>query len=107
MPATRCPQWDWDDALRGERQVRPRPVSSGTGVEERHFMALMMSNLYEALRQVHVSDELARKAAEEVAGYESQIAIIRSDLQLLKWMVGVNVGLTLIVLGRLFLPLAQ
>jgi len=67
----------------------------------------MMSNLYEALRQARVPDELARKAAEEVAGYESQIASIRSELQLVKWMVGVNVGLTLIVLGRWFLPLAR
>jgi hypothetical protein len=70
-------------------------------------MALMMSNPYEALRQAHVSDELARKAAEEVAGYESQIASIRSELQLVTWIVGVNVGLTPIVLGRLFLPLTQ
>jgi hypothetical protein len=66
-----------------------------------------MSNLYEALRQAQVPDELARKAAGEVAGYEAHIANLRSDLQLVKWMVGVNVGLTLIVLGRLFLPLAQ
>lgn len=69
-------------------------------------MALMMSNLYEALREAHVPEELARKAAEEVAGYESQIAGIRSDLGLLKWMVGVNTALTLIVLGRLFIALA-
>jgi hypothetical protein len=54
-----------------------------------------------------VADEFARKAAEEVAGYESHIAGIRSDLQLVNWMVGVNGGLTLIVVGRLFLPFAQ
>ena len=63
-------------------------------------MALMMSNLYEALRRANVPDDLARKAAEEVAGYESQMAAIRSDVQLLKWMVGTSVA---VGLGNLWL----
>lgn len=55
-------------------------------------MALRLGALHDALLNPGNAD-LARQAAEEVAGYESQIAGIRSDLKLLKWMVGLVIGL--------------
>ena len=37
----------------------------------------------------------ARKAAEEVAGYERELTGVKADLRLLKWMVGTNIALAL------------
>jgi hypothetical protein len=65
-------------------------------------MALMMGSLYDALRSSGVEDEKARKAAEEVAGYENRLASMESRLGLLTWMVGFNIALTVGVLWKLF-----
>ena len=54
-------------------------------------MAVMMGNLYDALKSAGADDEKARKAAE--------FAKVESDIALLKWMVGFNIGLTLLVAG--------
>jgi hypothetical protein len=66
-------------------------------------MALMLGQLYDALRAGNVPDEKARAAAEEVAKYEGEIGKlrpelgeIRADVRLLKWMSGF---LTAVVLG--------
>lgn len=65
-------------------------------------MALMVGSLYDALRSVGVDDEKARKAAEEVAGYDNRVGKVEADLTLLKWMVGTNVALTVAILWRVF-----
>ena len=62
-------------------------------------MAVMMGNLYSALKQAGADEESARKAADEIAGYENRFAKLDSDVALLKWMVGVNVGLSLLLVG--------
>ena len=64
-------------------------------------MALMMSSLYDALRSAGAADDTARKAAEEVAGYDNRFAKVESDLNLLKWMVGFNIATTAAVLLKL------
>jgi hypothetical protein len=56
-------------------------------------MALMLGRLYGALREAGASDAAAREAAEEVASYENQLAAIRSELRLIKWMLGFTIGL--------------
>jgi hypothetical protein len=63
-------------------------------------MAVMLSELYEALR--HPSEEQARKAAEEVAAYELRLARIESDLLVIKWMGGTLITLVLVLLGLSF-----
>jgi hypothetical protein len=60
-----------------------------------------MGSLYDALLAAHVSEEQARKAAEEVADYHERIGRIERDLTVLKWMVGTNIMLTVGVFGRL------
>lgn len=63
-------------------------------------MPLRMGYLYDALRTATgIDDEAARKAAEEVAGYDNRIAKVESDLTVLKWMVGTVIALVLINLG--------
>ncbi|MBV9251669.1 MAG: hypothetical protein JO227_20795 [Acetobacteraceae bacterium] len=51
--------------------------------------------------------DLARQAAEELAGYEAQFAMVRSDLRLLKWMASANLALTVVVLGSLLVMWAR
>ena len=62
-------------------------------------MAVMMGNLYDALRSAGADDEKARKAAEEIAAYDNRFAKVETDVALLKWMVGFNIGLSLLVAG--------
>jgi hypothetical protein len=69
-------------------------------------MALMLVQLYDALRAGNVPDDKARAAAEEVANYEGELSKLRieigerfremgerigrvePDVRLLKWMMG-------------------
>jgi hypothetical protein len=66
-------------------------------------MAMMMGNLYSALKQAGADDDNARKAAEEVATYDARMNTIESRLPVLTWMVDTNVALTLAIVGKLFL----
>jgi hypothetical protein len=76
-------------------------------------MALMLGQLYDALRAGNVPDDKARAAAEEVANYEGELSRLRpemgerfreagerigrveSDLRLLKWMNGFLIALVI------------
>lgn len=62
----------------------------------------MSSNLYRALQKANVPDDMARKAAEEVADYQRQIADMKADMLVLKWMTGTVIGLCLTILFKLF-----
>jgi len=65
-------------------------------------MALRLDALQDALLNAGAEPALAQKAAEELADYERQLAAMRTDLAVVKWMVGTNVALTLGVLWKLF-----
>jgi hypothetical protein len=65
-------------------------------------MALMLGQLYDALRSGNVPDDKARAAAEEVANYEGEIGGLRlelgevkADVRLLKWMMGFLIAVVL------------
>ena len=77
-------------------------------------MAVMMGNLYSALKQAGADEDNAKKAAEEVAGYENRIAdlktemktefaSVRGELSLVKWMLGINLAMTVALFVRLFI----
>lgn len=65
-------------------------------------MALMVGALYDALKDAGVADEKARKAADEVAGFDNWISGLEGRMVLLQWMVGTNIALTITVLWRVF-----
>lgn len=66
-------------------------------------MALMLGALHDALIAAGVPADKAQKAAEEVAGYESQLAEIKSDLRVVKWMLGVILaGIAVLILREFF-----
>ena len=56
-------------------------------------MAMMISELYDALLAAGAPEEKARKAAETMAGFENRFAKIEADLTVLKWMVGTSLVL--------------
>jgi hypothetical protein len=66
-------------------------------------MPMMLSKTYDAFLAAGATEEKARAAAEELAGYDSELGNIKSDLRLLKWMVGTNFAGNLAILFTLFL----
>ena len=69
-------------------------------------MALMLSKTYDALRAAGAPDDMAREAAEEIAGFEDRLTGIESGLKLLKWMLGFNLALSMAVAALLLRALA-
>jgi hypothetical protein len=72
-------------------------------------MATMISEVYDAFIASGAPEEKARKAAEALAAYQNRFAkmdydlsAIRGDINLLKWMDGVSLALTLGILCKLF-----
>jgi hypothetical protein len=70
-------------------------------------MAVMLGNLYGALREAGVPDDRAQKAAEEAAAstdvieLKKDVAQLKTDAAVLKWMGGLTLALVLAVLGLL------
>lgn len=65
-------------------------------------MPIMLEKLYDALRAGNVPDDKARAAAVEVAEFKDAIAAMRTDLAVLKGMIGINLALTLAIVVKLF-----
>ena len=64
-------------------------------------MSLRLGALQDAL--THPGDpDLARKAAEEVAGYENRLSSLDTRLAVLTWMVAFNIALTVAILWKVF-----
>ena len=70
-------------------------------------MSLRLGALHDALIDAGASPDTARKAAEEVAGYENRLAAIDARLVVLTWMAGTHVALTLGVFWMLFNVLSR
>jgi hypothetical protein len=64
-------------------------------------LASILGKLY-AVRAGGVPDDKAREAAEEVATYEKDLAEIKSDLRLLKWITGTTLAGVLALVIRVF-----
>ena len=67
-------------------------------------MATMISEVYDAFVSAGTPDDKARKAAEAIANYEKDIAGIRTDLAVVKWMVGLVLVTVVPLFIRAFLP---
>jgi len=65
-------------------------------------MAIRLGALQDALLDGGTKPELAQRAAEELADYEKRLASIDSRLSVLTAMVGTLIGLTLLVLGKVW-----
>jgi hypothetical protein len=65
-------------------------------------MALMLGKLDDALRAGGVPDEKARKAAEEVATDETDLAEIKADVRLLERITGTTLAGVLAPVSQTF-----
>jgi hypothetical protein len=67
-------------------------------------VALMVSELYDALREAGVAEEKARAAAEADARHETSLTEVRADIRTLRAEVRAITGFNtaLILLGRSF-----
>jgi hypothetical protein len=75
----------------------------------RWHMPIMLEKLYDALRAANVPDDKARAAAVEGASFEAKLAsfdlrlsAIEARLNLLQWMVGFNLAISVAIVIRLF-----
>jgi hypothetical protein len=62
-------------------------------------MAMQAGASRSALIAAGASEEKAEKAAEEAAGFDTRLAGIETRVSVLTWMVGANVGLTILALS--------
>jgi hypothetical protein len=63
---------------------------------------LLIQELYDALKSANVPDDKARAAAREVAKYDKELSDLRSDMNVLRWMVGVNLAISVALLFKVF-----
>ena len=71
-------------------------------------MTVIVTSLYDALISAGAKDNAARKAAEEAAGYEdkfgkleNRLSIVEAKINMLQWMMGINLALTAGILFKL------
>lgn len=65
-------------------------------------MALMMGELYQALRESGATDEQAQKAAAEVADFSKQLSEVKSDLAVVKAVTAATLALIIAMFIRTF-----
>lgn len=61
----------------------------------------MWSKAHDAFRATDTPDDKARKAAEEIAGFEDRLTPVESDPKLAKWMVGFHLALSMVTVALL------
>jgi hypothetical protein len=62
----------------------------------------MIEELYDALKSANVPDHKARTAARAVAKYDNQLSDLWSDMNVLKWMVGFDLAISVALLFEAF-----
>lgn len=69
---------------------------------------MIIEELYDALIEAGASEDKARAAARattfetRILEIKSDVSLLKSDVNLLRWMVGFNLALTVAVLFRVF-----
>jgi hypothetical protein len=66
-------------------------------------MAVMMGKLYTALIAADVAEDKAIAAAEEAASFQNDLAKVKADLLVVKWMCGVIIVMVLSLVTNTFL----
>ncbi len=70
-------------------------------------MTTMIVEVYDAFKSAGAEDDKALAAATAIADYQRDIADLRGDVRLIKWMVGFNLAFSLGVVMLLVRLLAS
>lgn len=62
-------------------------------------MITMRTEVYEAIRDLGISEEKARKAAHALSKREDYIHALKANTQFIKWMLCLILGLQITILG--------
>lgn len=65
-------------------------------------MTMMLTEVYDALKDVGANEDKARRAAEALADYQRDISELRGDTRLLKWIASTNLAFTMAILWKVF-----
>ena len=65
-------------------------------------MAILMGDLRAALVNAGAAEDLANKAATEVATYEARLAGVETRLSVLTWMSGATLAMCVTILFKVF-----
>lgn len=65
-------------------------------------MAVMIEELYDALKDAGATEDKARAAARAIARYETEMGDIRAILRLHSWMLGTVIAINIAILFRVF-----
>ena len=66
-------------------------------------MANMQSEVFEAFKDIGVSDEKALRAAGALAPRDDDVGSLKADVALMKWMLGVVMAFEIAIFFKLFL----
>ena len=67
---------------------------------------MMLARTYDAFKAAGAPEDKAREAAEEIAGFESRLTQIESELKLIKRMIGFNLAATVAIIVTPFRAVA-
>ena len=65
-------------------------------------MTTMIAEVYDAFKDAGANDDKARAAAQAIADYQKDIADIKSELKLHRWMLGTAIALNIAILLKMF-----
>lgn len=66
-------------------------------------MSVLQSEVFEAFRAIDIPEDKALRAAEALGKRDDDVTSIRSELLLLKWMMGFVLAFQVAIFARLFL----
>ncbi len=66
-------------------------------------MRVLQSEVFEALRAIDIPEDKALKAATALSKRDDDVASVKSELLVLKWMMGFILAFQVAIVGKLFL----
>jgi hypothetical protein len=72
------------------------------GADQEAIVANMQAEVFEAFRAIDIPEDKALKAATALSKRDDDVASIKSDVLLMKWMLGVVLAFQVAIAVRLF-----
>jgi hypothetical protein len=66
-------------------------------------MSILQSEVFEAFRAINVPEEKALKAAEALNKRDDDVIVLKSDMVVLKWMLGFVLAFQIAIFVKLFI----